>query len=203
MLFHNAEDFPHLTPEEFCADADNIIEAVIQDGKAFVLETESNQYLLCPAAWLQRLDFRHIDLLAPYTLKYAFSQNTETSALIRADIRKRMHGFSYGTIEKMISDISAFLRNSEDDPSHAEWSALCADLREELTKTDTEEMTIELDIDLLVQAERYARARDITLQQLTEIQLERIVCDGIPADILAAGITADETPKNKSEERNQ
>ena len=42
-----------------------------------------------------------------------------------------------------------------------------------------------------------------TLQQLTEIQLERIVCDGIPADILAAGITADETPKNKSEERNQ
>ena len=203
MLFHNAEDFPHLTPEEFCADADNIIEAVIQDGKAFVLETESNQYLLCPAAWRQRLDFRHIDLLAPYTLKYAFSQNTETSALIRADIRKRMHAFSYGTIEKMISDISAYLRNIEESQSHAECSALCTELREDLTKTDTEEMTIELDIDLLVQAERYARARDITLQQLTEIQLERIVCDGIPADILAAGITSDEAPKNKSEERNQ
>lgn len=180
MKHHNMADFPHLTVEEFCANTEKIFDAVTKEDKAFILDTDSGPYILCPSSWVQCPHRRRLDLLANYTVKHAFSQNTETSALIRADIRNRMHTFSYGTIEKMIADISACLQNGADDSEKAEWLSFCSELREELTKTDTEEITLNLDVDLLVRIEDYARKRDITIQQMIEMEFEQIVCDGFP-----------------------
>lgn len=173
----SVSEMKHYTIEEFCADADAIMESVSRENTAYILETPQDQYVLCPASWVFPVFEREANYLAPYTVRYALDQNPETAELVCADIRRRMSAFSYGTIEKMIDDITAYLIVNKRPETAPVWEQLCEDLKEELKRTDTEEVVLTFDEEFAAQIKEYTRLRGITFQQLAETMFERIVRD--------------------------
>lgn len=168
-------EMKHYTAEEFCANMDEILDTITRENTAYVIDTEKGSYVICPAEWFDLGRRRESNFLATYTVKYALMQNKETAEMVCADIRRRMYTFSYGTVEKMIDDVTAFLKENPENEAAAAWSALVTDLRDEMTRIDT--VTVELTIDnrLLQDTMQYVQKRGITFQQLAETAFETLV----------------------------
>ncbi|MBR5619253.1 MAG: hypothetical protein IKW76_05920 [Clostridia bacterium] len=169
-------EMKHYTAEEFCADMDAILDTITKEDTAYIIDTDKGQYVICPAHWYDILNIkRESNYLATYTVQYALTQNRETAELVCADIRRRLYTFSYGTVEKMIEDVTAFLKEHPDNEAAAAWSALVTDLQDEMTRIDTVTVEVSLDEQLLADAMAYAQARGITFQQLAETSIETLI----------------------------
>lgn len=168
-------EMKHYSAEEFCANMDDILDTITRENTAYVIDTEKGSYVICPAEWFD-LDFRReSNFLATYTVQYALMQNKETAETVCADIRRRMYTFSYGTVEKMIDDVTAFLKEHPENEAATAWNALVTDLQDEMKRIDT--VTVELTIDnrLLQDTMQYVQKRGITFQQLAETAVEALV----------------------------
>ncbi len=168
-------DMKHYSAEEFCQNMDSILESITREDTAYVIDTDEKQYVICPAYWFDIYCRRESNFLATYTVKYALLQNKETAELVCADIRRRMYTFSYGTVEKMIEDVSAFLKEHPENEAAAAWSTLVTDLQEEMKRIDTVTVEITLDDQLLRDTMEYLNARGLTFQQFTESSLETLI----------------------------
>lgn len=169
-------EMKHYSAEEFCADMDAILETITKEDTAYIIDSEKGQYVICPAHWFDILNIkRESNYLATYTVQYALTQNRETAELVCADIRRRLYTFSYGTVEKMIADVTAFLKEHPDNEAAAAWSALVADMQDEMTRIDT--VTVELTINnrMLQDTMQYVQKRGITFQQLAETSIETLI----------------------------
>ena len=169
-------EMKHYSAEEFCADMDAILDSITKEDTAYIIDTEKGQYVICPAHWYNILNIkRESNYLATYTVQYALTQNRETAELVCADIRRRLYTFSYGTVEKMIEDVTAFLKEHPENEAAAAWSALVTDMRDEMTRIDT--VTVELTINnrMLQDTMQYVQKRGITFQQLAETAFEALV----------------------------
>ena len=145
-------EMKHYTAEEFCADMDAILETITREDTAYIIDAEKSSYVICPAHWFDLLNRRESNYLATYTVQYALLQNRETAELVCADIRRRMYTFSYGTVEKMIADVTAFLKEHPDN-----------------------EVEVSLDEQLLADVMAYVKARGLTFQQLAETSIETLI----------------------------
>ena len=125
----STSEMKHYTAEEFCADMDAILETITKEDTAFIIDSEKGQYVICPAHWFDMLNIkRESNYLATYTVQYALTQNRETAELVCADIRRRLYTFSYGTVEKMIADVTVFLKEhpeNDSEPLGARSSPIC------------------------------------------------------------------------------
>lgn len=169
-------EMKHYTAEEFCADMDAILDTITKEDTAYIIDTEKGQYVICPAHWFDILTIkRESNYLASYTVQYALTQNRETAELVCADIRRRLYTFSYGTVEKMIDDVTSFLKDNPENEAAAAWIALVTDMRDEITRIETVTVELTLDNQLLQDAMAYVKARGITFQQLAETAFEALV----------------------------
>ncbi len=169
-------EMKHYSAEEFCADMDAILDTITKEDTAYIIDSEKGQYVICPAHWFDILNIkRKSNFLATYTVQYALTQNRETAELVCADIRRRLYTFSYGTVEKMIDDVTAFLKDNPENDSAAAWSALVTDMRDEMTRIDTVTVEVSLDEQLLADVIAYTKARGITFQQLAETSIETLI----------------------------
>ena len=168
-------EMKHYTAEEFCADMDAILETITREDTAYIIDAEKGSYVICPAHWFDLLNRRESNYLATYTVQYALLQNRETAELVCADVRRRMYRFSYGTLEKMIDDVTAFLKENPDNEAAAAWSSLVLDLQTEMESIDTVPFELTIDEYMLRDTMKYLRARGITMQQLVESLLETLI----------------------------
>lgn len=168
-------EMKHYTAEEFCADMDAILDSITREDTAYIIDAEKGSYVICPAHWFDLLNRRESNYLATYTVQYALLQNRETAELVCADIRRRMYTFSYGTVEKMIADVTAFLKEHPDNEAAAAWNALVTDLQDEMTRIDTVTVEVSLDEQLLADVMAYVKARGLTFQQLAETSIETLI----------------------------
>ena len=121
----STSEMQHFTAEEFSARMDEILDTITKEDTAYIIDTDKGPYVICPAHWFDILQIRReSNYLATYTVQYALLQNRETAELVCADIRRRMYTFSYGTVEKMIADVTAFLKEHPDNEAAAAWNAL-------------------------------------------------------------------------------
>lgn len=171
----STKEMKHYSAEEFCKNIDCILETITREDTAFIIDTEKGQYVICPAHWFDMMRLRESNFLATYSVQYALTQNRETAELVCADIRRRMYTFSYGTVEKMIADVTAFLKDHPDNDAAAAWNELVADLQDEMTRIDTVTVEVSLDEQLLADAMAYAKVRGITFQQLAETSIETLI----------------------------
>ena len=172
---HSVDEMPHISADEFCADIDHIFDKVIKEHEAYVLETEGGSYVLCPASWLEYEHRRIPNIFANYSVRHAFDRNAETARLVCDAVRASLPTLTYGVVEKMIADVSVFVRTYPENPNTPIWSALLDDLKKEMQKIETVEEVLHLDIDMLVELEQRNRKRDLTLQQWIELMFEKIV----------------------------
>ena len=169
-------EMKHYSAEEFCADMDAILETITKEDTAYIIDTEKGQYVICPAHWFDILNIkRESNYLATYTVQYALTQNRETAELVCADIRRRLYTFSYGTVEKMIADVTAFLKEHPDNEAAAAWSALVTDMQDEISRMETVTIEFTIDNQLLADVIAYTKARGITFQQLAETSIETLI----------------------------
>ncbi len=178
MLKHHPStaEMKHYSAEEFCADMDAILDTITKEDTAYIIDSEKGQYVICPAHWFDILNIkRESNYLASYTVQYALTQNRETAELVCADIRRRLYTFSYGTVEKMIDDVTAFLKDNPENDAAAAWSALVTDMQDEMNRIETVTVELTLDNQLLQDAMRYVQKRGITFQQLAETSLETLI----------------------------
>ena len=168
-------EMKHYSAEEFCADMDAILDSITKEDTAYIIDAEKSSYVICPAHWFDVYHRRESNFLATYTVKYALLQNKETAELVCADIRRRLYTFSYGTVEKMIADVTAFLKEHPDNEAASAWSALITDLKKEIERMDTVTIEITIDGQLLRETMEYIKARGITFQQLAETSIETLI----------------------------
>ena len=171
----STKEMKHYSAEEFCKNIDCILETITREDTAFIIDTEKGQYVICPAHWFDMMRLRESNFLATYSVQYALTQNRETAELVCADIRRRMYTFSYGTVEKMIADVTAFLKEHPDNEAAAAWSALITDLQKEIERMDTVTIEITIDGQLLQETMDYIKARGLTFQQLAETSIEMLI----------------------------
>ena len=167
-------EMKHYTTEEFCAEMDAILETITREDTAYIIDVEKGSYVICPAHWFDVYHRRESNFLATYTVKYALLQNKETAELVCADIRRRMYTFSYGT-EKIIEDVTAFLKEHPENEAASAWSALITDLKKEIGRMDTVTIEIAIDGQLLRETMEYIKARGITFQQLAETSIKMLI----------------------------
>lgn len=172
----STSEMQHFTAEEFSARMDEILDTITKEDTAYIIDTDKGPYVICPAHWFDILQIRReSNYLATYTVQYALLQNRETAELVCADIRRRMYTFSYGTVEKMIADVTAFLKEHPDNEAAAAWNALVTDLQDEMTRIDTVTVEVSLDEQLLADVMAYVKARGLTFQQLAETSIETLI----------------------------
>lgn len=144
---------------------------------------------------------RESNYLATYTVQYALLQNRETAELVCADIRRRMYTFSYGTVEKMIADVTAFLKEHPDNEAAAAWNALVTDLQDEMTRIDTVTVEVSLDEQLLADVMAYVQARGLTFQQLAETSIETLIREH--GSLLSYKSAAPASPTDEPEQKEE
>ena len=172
----STSEMQHFTAEEFGARMDEILDTITKEDTAYIIDTDKGPYVICPAHWFDILQIRReSNFLATYTVQYALLQNRETAELVCADIRRRMYTFSYGTVEKMISDVTAFLKEHPENEAAAAWNALVTDLQDEMTRIETVTVEVSLDEQLLADVMAYVKARGLTFQQLAETSIETLI----------------------------
>ena len=170
-------EMKHYTAEEFCADMDAILDSITREDTAYIIDAEKGSYVICPAHWFDLLIKRESNYLATYTVQYALTQNRETAELVCADIRRRLYTFSYGTVEKLIADVTAFLKDHPDNEAAAAWSALVTDMQDEILRMETVTIEFTIDNQLLADAMAYVQVRGITFQQFAETSIETLVLE--------------------------
>ena len=195
-------EMQHYTAEEFGARMDEILDTITKEDTAYIIDTDKGPYVICPAHWFDILQIRReSNFLATYAVQYALLQNRETAELVCADIRRRLYTFSYGTVEKMIADVTAFLKEHPDNEAAAAWGALVTDLQDEMTRMDTVTMEFTIDNQLLADAMAYTKTRGITFQQLAETSIETLIREH--GSLLSYKPEAPAAPTDEPEEKEE
>lgn len=66
-------EMEHITSKEFGENMDAILDRVIDEEIAFIIEHNSKSYVLCPARWFELLELKHLELLIKNAVRLAVS----------------------------------------------------------------------------------------------------------------------------------
>ena len=83
----NLSEMEHVTSAEFGEKMDAILDRIIADDIAMVIDHNDKSYVICPAHWFDLPDMKHIETLLKNAVRYASnsedSDREETVEMVR------------------------------------------------------------------------------------------------------------------------
>jgi len=123
-----------ITAAELGSNFDAITERCSQENTGFVIESNSNQYVLCPAKWFDYCFDDDFGCIINSALRYAIRRHTYMPGVVVDFIRKYMEILDTKTLTVIIEDIQREMNfmGGPDDPQM--WQSLCIECQLMLEK---------------------------------------------------------------------
>lgn len=125
-------DMEHVSSAEFGEKMDAILDRIIADDIAMVIDHNSKSYVICPAHWFDLPDMKHIETLLKNAVRYAANSEDSDREETVEMVREFLPALSKEFIETLIQET---IQITNREP----WAELKSDLENELSTIKKEE----------------------------------------------------------------
>ena len=125
-------DMEHVSSAEFGQKMDAILDRIIADDIAMVIDHNSKSYVICPAHWFDLPDMKHIETLLKNAVRYAANSEDSDREETVEMVREFLPALSKEFIETLIQET---IQITNREP----WAELKSDLENELSTIKKEE----------------------------------------------------------------
>ena len=122
----------HVSSAEFGEKMDAILDRIIADDIAMVIDHNSKSYVICPAHWFDLPDMKHIETLLKNAVRYAANSEDSDREETVEMVREFLPALSKEFIETLIQET---IQITNREP----WAELKSDLENELSTIKKEE----------------------------------------------------------------
>ena len=128
----NLSEMEHVTSAEFGEKMDAILDRIIADDIAMVIDHNSKSYVICPAHWFDLPDMKHIETLLKNAVRYAANSEDSDREETVEMVREFLPALSKEFIETLIQET---IQITNREP----WAELKSALENELSTIKKEE----------------------------------------------------------------
>ena len=125
-------DMEHVSSAEFGEKMDAILDRIIADDIAMVIDHNSKSYVICPAHWFDLPDMKHIETLLKNAVRYAANSEDSDREETVEMVREFLPALSKEFIETLIQET---IQITNREP----WAELKSALENELSTIKKEE----------------------------------------------------------------
>ena len=125
-------DMEHVSSAEFGEKMDAILDRIIADDIALVIDHNDKSYVICPAHWFDLPDMKHIETLLKNAVRYAANSEDSDREETVEMVREFLPALSKEFIETLIQET---IQITNREP----WAELKSDLENELSTIKKEE----------------------------------------------------------------
>lgn len=125
-------DMEHVSSAEFGEKMDAILDRIIADDIAMVIDHNSKSYVICPAHWFDLPDMKHIETLLKNAVRYAANSEDSDREETVEMVREFLPALSKEFIETLIQET---IQITNREP----WAELTSALENELFTIKKEE----------------------------------------------------------------
>lgn len=122
----------HVSSAEFGEKMDAILDRIIADDIAMVIDHNSKSYVICPAHWFDLPDMKHIETLLKNAVRYAANSEDSDGEETVEMVREFLPALSKEFIETLIQET---IQITNREP----WAELKSALENELSTIKKEE----------------------------------------------------------------
>ena len=128
----NLSEMEHVTSAEFGEKMDAILDRIIADDIAMVIDHNDKSYVICPAHWFDLPDMKHIETLLKNAVRYASNSEDSDREETVEMVREFLPVLSGEFIETLIQET---IQITNKEP----WTELKSALENELSTIKKEE----------------------------------------------------------------
>ena len=128
----NLSEMEHVTSAEFGEKMDAILDRIIADDIAMVIDHNDKSYVICPAHWFDLPDMKHIETLLKNAVRYAANSEDSDREETVEMVREFLPALSKEFIETLIQET---IQITNREP----WAELKSALENELSTIKKEE----------------------------------------------------------------
>ena len=128
----NLSEMEHVTSAEFGEKMDAILDRIIADDIAMVIDHNDKSYVICPAHWFDLPDMKHIETLLKNAVRYAANSEDSDREETVEMVREFLPALSKEFIETLIQET---IQITNKEP----WTELKSALENELSTIKKEE----------------------------------------------------------------
>ena len=133
-------DMEHITSKEFGERMDAVLDRVIKENIALIIDHEEKSYVLCPANWFEFPGMEHIELMVKNAVRYAFAVDNAELTETFDMVREMLPALSEGCIRQLFDVI----KDKDGDADGKEWASMKLILKAALSTTEGKETNGEL-----------------------------------------------------------
>ena len=100
----NLSEMEHVTSAEFGEKMDAILDRIIADDIAMVIDHNDKSYVICPAHWFDLPDMKHIETLLKNAVRYAANSEDSDREETVEMVREFLPALSKEFIETLIQE---------------------------------------------------------------------------------------------------
>ena len=114
-----------ITAEDLAKSFDSITERCSKENLGFVIESNANQYVLCPAQWFNYCFDDDFGCIINSALRYAIHRHTYMPEVVVDFVRKYLEILDTKTLSVIIEDIQREMNFMGGPDNPQMWQSLC------------------------------------------------------------------------------
>lgn len=133
----SASEMEHITSKEFGENMDAILDRVLKEDIALVIDHENKSYVLCPSRWFEPLESTQMEVMVKNAVRYV-AQISESDL---AETAKTVTTLAPALSPECIATLLEIIHDSISDDCRSEWREMDQVLKDTLVRKSGEEST--------------------------------------------------------------
>ena len=133
----SVSEMEHITSKEFGENMDAILDRVLKEDIALVIDHENKSYVLCPSRWFEPLESTQMEVMVKNAVRYV-AQISESDL---AETAKTVTALAPALSPKCIATLLEIIHDSISDDCRSEWREMDQVLKDTLVRKSGEEST--------------------------------------------------------------
>lgn len=128
-------EMEHITSKEFGEKMDAVLDRVVEEDIALIIDHEGKSYVLCPANWFELPGIDHMELMVKNAVRYvAVVDDTDLNETLDM-VREMLPALSEGCIRQLLD----IIKGKHGDTDDKKWINMKLILKAALPTTEKEE----------------------------------------------------------------
>ena len=126
------DDLERIPKRRFFDDFDSIIKRVDKEKTAFIIESDSSEYVICPFSWLSLLFDNDLGEIINSAVRYSLGRQTYMPSVIHDCIIRNISLINAKTLSIIISDVDREIQIKPDLYNKSTWISLRDTVKSEI-----------------------------------------------------------------------
>lgn len=131
----SVSEMEHITSKEFGENMDTILDRVVAEDIALIIDHESKSYVLCPARWFDLLELPHLELMIKNAVRYVAGVDSTDLQQTHDMLRELLPALS----DECILQLIELIRGKSVDSDNKQWLDMELLLKAALPQTEKED----------------------------------------------------------------